>query len=175
MNGTSWLRTRARRGCRCRRPRNGRSPDRRSRHSGRGIRRPADRTASSRPHRRRHVHRLARDEDVELVGIEDQFAGPRRRVERLPEIEHVMRGALVDIDDAVWCLPRKPTSRSASPVRSMESAMPPPEIFGFSEATSVSVSWSACSSTAAARHCRCGSGSATAASRCAPRPGRCAG
>ena len=47
----------------------------------------------------RHVHRLARHQDVELVGIEDQLRRPVAR-DRLPEIERVVVVALVDVDDA---------------------------------------------------------------------------
>ena len=47
---------------------------------------------------RRHMHGLARDEDIELVGIEDQLVAAAA-VERLPEIEDVVLGLLVDIDD----------------------------------------------------------------------------
>jgi len=45
------------------------------------------------------MHRLVGDEDVELVRIEDQFVGAAA-VERLPEIEHVVGGLLVDVDHA---------------------------------------------------------------------------
>ncbi len=44
------------------------------------------------------MHGLARDEDVEFVGIEDQFA-PAAIIERLPEVMNAVFGLLVDVDD----------------------------------------------------------------------------
>ena len=46
----------------------------------------------------RNVNGFARHEDIELVGIEDQFLAVSH-MQRLPEIEHVERVAPVDIDD----------------------------------------------------------------------------
>ena len=48
---------------------------------------------------RRHLHGLARGEDVELVGIEDQaLVAPR--LDRLPELGDVVARAAVDVDQA---------------------------------------------------------------------------
>ncbi|MNY57332.1 hypothetical protein D3C86_1935210 [compost metagenome] len=43
------------------------------------------------------MHGLAGDEDVELIRIEDQLVAAAA-VERLPEIENIVLGLLVDID-----------------------------------------------------------------------------
>ncbi len=47
----------------------------------------------------RHLHGFLRSEDIELVGIEDQ-ALVGARGDRLPEIEHGVAGAPLDIDQA---------------------------------------------------------------------------
>ena len=52
---------------------------------------------------RRHMNGLARDEDIELIGIEDDLGLAARR-DRLPIVEHVAGRALVDIDDAGMAL-----------------------------------------------------------------------
>src|SRR6185295_11000765 len=51
--------------------------------------------------RGRHPYRLARGEDVELVGVEDEGA---LLADRLPIIEDLERGLLVDIDESRMAL-----------------------------------------------------------------------